>query len=376
MKLTACQNNSCANGGECLDESISFQCNCLPGWKGITCRENINECSEIPRQTGRSLCQNNAGCRDLLGSYKCLCSSAWEGKHCEIRKLNKNSNNNNNSNNTQHHHDHSEDNCLHNQFVNETVRKDRLHHRYNEFIMLFLILTITFLIAIFAFSGGILFFCTSYKYQKVRRSNSSSLLSLFRNKSVTRNNESSPSELTKTHEHRTLNSHRFVYSIHQQQQQQQQRQQQRPSSLNNYAQDWPCLLYVNKSFSDRVFVNVQKNSYDDNQNCTGLSSVYETPQSYVNENNSIDNNTNIASFIKLDRPSPYCRKDQLDRGAKVHQDSQYNDHQNCQYCQCQNLENPSQLSQSLIFNTRPDTPPPTYETSIGLNTIIHNESIN
>ncbi|CAH8826080.1 unnamed protein product [Trichobilharzia szidati] len=215
LKLSACQNNSCANGGECLDESISFQCNCLTGWKGITCRENINECSEIPRQTGRSLCQNNAGCRDLLGSYKCLCSSAWEGKHCEIPKLN--NINNNDSNKTQYHL-HSQDNCLHNQFVNETIRKDRLYRRYNEFIMLFLILTITFLIAIFAFSGGILFFCTSYKYQKVRKSNSSSLLSLFRNKSMLRSNENSPSELTKTREHRTLNSHRFVYSIHQQQQ--------------------------------------------------------------------------------------------------------------------------------------------------------------
>ncbi|TPP64404.1 Delta protein [Fasciola gigantica] len=80
----ACQNYSCANGGECLDHGISFTCHCPLGWTGNTCHENVNECVEIPKLTGKALCKHGAGCRDLLGSYECLCTTGWTGRHCEI----------------------------------------------------------------------------------------------------------------------------------------------------------------------------------------------------------------------------------------------------------------------------------------------------
>lgn len=84
QRVVACSNSSCANGAECIDGGTHFRCHCPTGWTGFSCRENINECAEIPRQTGRTLCKNGAGCRDYPGSYLCLCPTGWEGRHCEV----------------------------------------------------------------------------------------------------------------------------------------------------------------------------------------------------------------------------------------------------------------------------------------------------
>lgn len=78
------------NGGECIDNSIEFHCNCLPGWQGSTCRQNINEC--LLKSKSIVPCQNNAACRDLPGTYECLCQPGWQGRYCEIPKSILNSN--------------------------------------------------------------------------------------------------------------------------------------------------------------------------------------------------------------------------------------------------------------------------------------------
>ncbi|CAH8443162.1 unnamed protein product [Schistosoma rodhaini] len=361
--LKACQNNSCSNGGECLDESISFQCHCLKGWKGRTCRENINECSEIPKQTGRSLCQNNAGCRDLLGSYKCLCSPGWKGKHCEVRKSNKTQNNYN----YQHHH--STDDCQHDKDVNNSINENRLNHRYNEFLILFIILTIAFLIVILSLSGGILFFCTSYKHKRMKQSNNPSNCQMINTNLPKTINNSNIIKTMKPNQHRILSNQQFVCPIQHEKQ---------ISNIMKPVQDWPCLLYVNKSFADKVYMNIKKNSHETYPNQTHLSLI-DTPQCYAKGILDFNKNTKVNSFLKSNHIDKHCLKKQLSLISKEYPDkhgfnySNNNDNQypvhNRDVYNHDNLNNSLPLSSST-FNNRSDTPPPAYEISIGLNKVM------
>ncbi len=41
----ACVSSPCFNMGHCEAVGESFRCLCLPGYTGILCEENINECS-------------------------------------------------------------------------------------------------------------------------------------------------------------------------------------------------------------------------------------------------------------------------------------------------------------------------------------------
>jgi hypothetical protein len=54
-------------------------CSCLPGFRGATCEDNINEC-----EAGLHACRGNATCRDTAGSFTCNCSDGFQGNgsHC------------------------------------------------------------------------------------------------------------------------------------------------------------------------------------------------------------------------------------------------------------------------------------------------------
>ncbi|CAH8441019.1 unnamed protein product [Schistosoma mattheei] len=358
--LKACQNNSCSNGGECLDESVSFQCHCLKGWKGRTCRENINECSEIPKQTGRSLCQNNAGCRDLLGSYKCLCSSGWEGKHCEMRKSNKT------QNNYHYPYHYSTDDCQYDKDVNNSISENRLNHHNNEFLILFIILTIAFLIMILSLSGVILFFCTSDKHKKMKKSKNISTCQMINtNLSKTINHSNSIKTIKSNYHHSTLSNQQFVYPI----------QYKKPIT------DWPYFLYVNKSISDPIYMNIEKNSHEIDQNQINFSFI-KSPQCYIKRNLHFNQNTQLNSLLKSNNIDKYCLKKQLNLVLKEDpdkhnsNDNNHNNNNNNQYyVDNYDTHNHDNLNHSLplsltTFNQRSDTPPPTYEISIGLNKIV------
>lgn len=43
-----------------------------PGYHGLYCEEEYNECVSAP-------CQNYATCRDLINSYECVCTTQFEG---------------------------------------------------------------------------------------------------------------------------------------------------------------------------------------------------------------------------------------------------------------------------------------------------------
>ena len=64
----ACDLNPCRNGAKCIPDPMSlYRCECEPGFSGIQCEENTNECYTSP-------CLNGGQCIDrcLLLLYKNL----------------------------------------------------------------------------------------------------------------------------------------------------------------------------------------------------------------------------------------------------------------------------------------------------------------
>jgi len=64
---------SCA----CIKPSVEFTCDCLPGYDGTNCEEDINECLTEP-------CKNGASCTQGIGEYTCDCLLGYGGINCEI----------------------------------------------------------------------------------------------------------------------------------------------------------------------------------------------------------------------------------------------------------------------------------------------------
>ena len=54
-------------------------CECTPGFTGLECRTNINECSSNPCFTGST-------CVDGIDSYKCICPPGMKGDKCDMSK--------------------------------------------------------------------------------------------------------------------------------------------------------------------------------------------------------------------------------------------------------------------------------------------------
>ncbi|XP_069742209.1 protein eyes shut homolog [Narcine bancroftii] len=72
-----CLSNPCQNQGHCLDEVNGYRCFCLPGFSGTLCEANIDECSSVP-------CKNNASCLDLENGFQCSCKEGYYGILCEL----------------------------------------------------------------------------------------------------------------------------------------------------------------------------------------------------------------------------------------------------------------------------------------------------
>ncbi|KAF1591897.1 hypothetical protein FQV11_0013120, partial [Eudyptes moseleyi] len=98
-----CATDPCHNGGVCFERSnqayygtrpdfpsnfsysqaVGFLCSCQPGFAGVECAVNINECEEGP-------CKNGAVCEDGIADYTCHCAPSqdgiiWGGKNCSVK---------------------------------------------------------------------------------------------------------------------------------------------------------------------------------------------------------------------------------------------------------------------------------------------------
>ncbi|KAG7473924.1 hypothetical protein MATL_G00100890 [Megalops atlanticus] len=81
-----CSPNPCKNDATCDvisnsrrgDMFSEYVCKCQPGFDGVHCQNNVNDCAKQP-------CQNGGVCRDLDGDYSCRCPSPYVGKHCQLR---------------------------------------------------------------------------------------------------------------------------------------------------------------------------------------------------------------------------------------------------------------------------------------------------
>lgn len=69
-----CSATKCRNGGECaLDESSNPVCVCKPGYEGVGCEINSDDCASNP-------CMNNGKCVDGINMYHCVCANKFIDK--------------------------------------------------------------------------------------------------------------------------------------------------------------------------------------------------------------------------------------------------------------------------------------------------------
>ena len=77
INIDECESNPCQNGATCKDQVNGYRCNCASGWEGPNCENEIDECASLP-------CQNGGTCTDEIAMYTCACTSEYGGLNCEV----------------------------------------------------------------------------------------------------------------------------------------------------------------------------------------------------------------------------------------------------------------------------------------------------
>lgn len=60
-KQDHCASQPCRNGAECISVGDSYKCTCAPGFTGMSCMEDLDECKQKPCRHGK--------CFNTHGSY-------------------------------------------------------------------------------------------------------------------------------------------------------------------------------------------------------------------------------------------------------------------------------------------------------------------
>lgn len=79
--FNACVSNPCStlagHTAGCESQLNSWYCICAPGYSGVRCQNEINECLSNP-------CQNGGWCIDGVNNFTCICTSGWTGVQCQL----------------------------------------------------------------------------------------------------------------------------------------------------------------------------------------------------------------------------------------------------------------------------------------------------
>ena len=74
-EINECHSHECEHG-TCIDRINNFTCNCYAGYSGRFCEVELNECSPEP-------CQNGGTCIDHVNVYQCICPLGFSGHDCQ-----------------------------------------------------------------------------------------------------------------------------------------------------------------------------------------------------------------------------------------------------------------------------------------------------
>jgi len=75
-----CNSNPCLNGGTCVNRVDNYTCDCLAGYIGNECEEEVDECDPNP-------CLNGGVCTDGVNSYTCDCGEYFTGTTCNLQAV-------------------------------------------------------------------------------------------------------------------------------------------------------------------------------------------------------------------------------------------------------------------------------------------------
>ncbi|XP_045158502.2 neurogenic locus Notch protein-like [Mercenaria mercenaria] len=54
---------------------------CVPGWTGMQCEIDVNECEDAVNP-----CLNDGTCQNTKGDFQCTCKEGWTGKICDCKR--------------------------------------------------------------------------------------------------------------------------------------------------------------------------------------------------------------------------------------------------------------------------------------------------
>lgn len=79
LPYDACELKPCYNNATCVTSpnKHDFTCKCLPGFEGLHCENNIDDCVDVK-------CPFGEVCVDLTNDYECRCPPGYAGDNCTV----------------------------------------------------------------------------------------------------------------------------------------------------------------------------------------------------------------------------------------------------------------------------------------------------